>query len=120
MDSNLKQKKLSNHILTTNDVLTNVNFKNILKSNLGYRELNQIKKSPNYLNHFSKKNFAIIKQFGPSTFFMTFTMGVNNWPILIKTLKDLHIKQFNQKGKINFDYSLNNRNIVRNGPITFV
>jgi hypothetical protein len=98
-------------------VLTNVN---LLKSNLGHRELNQIKNSPNYLNHFQKDVFAIIKQFGPSTFFTTFTMGVNNWPILIKTLKDLHIKQFNQKGEINFDYSLNNRNIVRNEHITCV
>lgn len=58
MDSNLKQKKLSNHILIANDVLTNVNLKNILKSNLGYRKLNQIKKSPNYLNHFSNRCFC--------------------------------------------------------------
>ncbi len=43
MDSNLKQKNLSNHILTTNDVLTNVNLNRILKSNLGYRKLNQQK-----------------------------------------------------------------------------
>jgi hypothetical protein len=47
-------------------------------------------------------------------------MGVNNWPILIKTLKDLHIKQFNQNGKINFDYSLNNRDLVRSEPIICV
>ncbi len=116
----MKQKKLSNHILIRNDVLNNVNLKQIFKCNLGYHELNQIKKSPNYLNHFQKDDFAIIRQFGPSTFFVTLTMGVNNWPILIKTLKDLHIKQFNQNGKMKFDYSLNNRDLVRNEFFTCV
>ncbi len=95
-------KKLSIHILITNCVLTNVNLNQILKSNLGYHELNHIKKSPNYLKFFQKDAFAIIRQFGSLTFFMTFIMGVNNWPILIKTLKDLHIKKINQNEKINF------------------
>jgi len=59
MDSNLKQKKLSNHILIANDVLTNVNLNNILKSNLSYRELNQIKKISKLLKSFSNKCFCI-------------------------------------------------------------
>jgi hypothetical protein len=61
MNSNVKQKKLSNHILIHNDVLTNVNLSKILKFNLGYHKLNQIKKSPNFLNHFQKYVFAIIR-----------------------------------------------------------
>lgn len=61
MNSNLKQKKLSNHILIHNDVLTNVNLNKILNFNLGYHELNQIKKSPIFFNHFQKYVFAIIR-----------------------------------------------------------
>jgi hypothetical protein len=34
----------------------------------------------------------MIKQLGFPIFFVTFTMGVNNWPIIVKTLKDLHIE----------------------------
>jgi hypothetical protein len=34
----------------------------------------------------------MIKQLGPPTFFVTFTTHVNNGPILVKTLKDLHIQ----------------------------
>jgi hypothetical protein len=47
-------------------------------------------------------------------------MGVNNWPVLIKTKKDLHIEHFNQNGNINFDYSSNNKDLARNELITCV
>jgi hypothetical protein len=50
----------------------------------------QIQTSPDYLNHFHKYVFAMIRQLGPQFFFGTFTMGVNNWPTLIETLKTLH------------------------------
>jgi hypothetical protein len=47
-------------------------------------------------------------------------MGVNNWPILIKTIKDLHIEHCNQNGKINFDYSSNDRDLDINELIACV
>jgi hypothetical protein len=31
----------------------------------------------------------MIRQLDPPTFFMMFTIGVNNWPILVKLLKEL-------------------------------
>jgi hypothetical protein len=43
-----------------------------------------------YLDHLCKDVFAMIRQLGPPTFFMTFTTCVNNWLILIKTLKELY------------------------------
>jgi hypothetical protein len=78
---------LLNHVLKINDVSTKLNLNKILKSNLGYKELNFIRTSPNYLDHLRKDVLAMIKQFGPLTFFMTLTTGVNNWSILVKTLK---------------------------------
>lgn len=47
---------------------------------LGYEELSCVKTSPNYLNWLQKYNFTMIKQLGPSTFFI----GVNNWSSLSK------------------------------------
>jgi hypothetical protein len=78
---------LLNHVLKINDVSTKLNLNKILKLNLGYKELNFIRTSPNYLDHLRKDVLAMIKQFGPLTFFMTLTTGVNNWSILVKTLK---------------------------------
>jgi hypothetical protein len=34
--------------------------------------------------------FVMIKQLGPPTFFVTYTTNVNNWPILVKLLKELY------------------------------
>jgi hypothetical protein len=58
----------------------------------------------------------MIKQFGPPTFFETFIISVNNWSILMKTLKDLHTKHFQQNVKIFFNDSLADKDFVKNGP----
>ncbi len=36
----------------------------------------------------------MIRQLGPSSFFVTFTTSVNKWFIIVKTLKYLHIENF--------------------------
>ncbi len=73
-------KKLANRILIVNDVSTNVKLHKILKH--GYYELYCIRTIPKKIDHFFKYVFVMIKQLGPSTFFVTFTKGVNNWLIL--------------------------------------
>ncbi len=79
-----------NHLLITNDVSNNVNLDKILKLDLGYKKLGRIRTSLDYLDHIHKDVFVMIRQLGPPTFFVTFTIGVNNWPILIITLKELY------------------------------
>jgi hypothetical protein len=59
------------------------------------------------------------KQFGPPTFFVTFTTCVNNWPIFGKTLKDLHI-QVVQISNIENEYSPNIKDLVNNDLIICV
>jgi hypothetical protein len=75
--------KLLNRVLKISDVLINVN--------LGYKQLSRIRKFPNYLDCLRENVFVMIRQLGPLTFFMTFTTCVNNWLILIKTLKNYMI-----------------------------
>jgi hypothetical protein len=61
----------------------------------------------------------MIRQFGPPTFFVTFILGVNNWPILMITFKNLHTQHFNEN-ITNIDNSLNNKGLVISDPITCV
>jgi hypothetical protein len=77
-----------NHVLIVNDLSNNVNLDKLLKYDLGYCELTRIITFPNYLDWLQKDIFAMIRQFGPPTFFVTFIISVNNWSILMMTLKD--------------------------------
>ncbi len=106
------------HILKVSNVSTNVDLDKILNLDLGYKELNCIRTSRNYLDHLHKDVFAMIRQLGPPTFFMTFTTCLNNWLILVKTLKSLYDQCIGKKLGIKKDDSLNIRELVRNDPIT--
>jgi hypothetical protein len=95
---------LLNRVLKASDVSTNVNLNKILKSNLGYKELRHIRTSWNYLDCLCINVFAMIRQFGPPTFFVTFTTCVKNWLILTKTLKiyiwSIHWWKFRNKKRM--------------------
>jgi hypothetical protein len=78
---------LLNRVLKANDVSTNVNLNKILKSYLGYKDLSCMRTFPDYLDNLYTYMFTMIKQLSPPTFFVRFTIGGNNWLILIKTLK---------------------------------
>jgi hypothetical protein len=77
-----------NNVLIINNLPNNVNLNKLLKYDLGYCELMHIITFLDYLNRFLKDIFAMIRQFGPPTFFVTFTTSVNIWSILMMTLKD--------------------------------
>jgi len=55
----------------------------------------------------------IIKQLGPSTFFVMFIIGVNNWTILVKTIKELYHQHIDENiGIKKVDYNV--KELVRN------
>jgi hypothetical protein len=60
----------------------------------------------------------MIMQLGPPSFFMTFTIGVNNWSIFIKTLKDLYEQYIGENLKIKKDDSLSIVKLVKNDHVT--
>jgi hypothetical protein len=47
-----------------------------------------------------KKKFAMIRQIGPPTFFVTFTYAKRLWDPFIKALHTLHAKKLNVPNKI--------------------
>jgi hypothetical protein len=105
-------------VLRASDVSTNVNLDKILKSYLGHKKLSHIRTSSDYLDHFRKNVFVMIMQLGPPTFFVTFTTSVYNWPILIKTLKELYDQYIGENLRIKKDDSLSIKKIVKNGLVT--
>jgi len=110
--------KLLDCLLTISDVLNNVNLDKISKSNLSYQEISCLKTFIDYLDCIHKDVFAMTKQLGPSTIFVIFTTGVNNWPILIKTLKELYDDYICKNVGLKNDESLDIKELVRNDPIT--
>jgi len=81
-------------VLTTSDVLNDVNLDKILKFDLSYKELGCIQTSLDYLYQLHKDVFAMTRQLGPPTFFIIFTTCINNWSTFIETLKQLYEKKY--------------------------
>ena len=46
-------------------------------------DLSKLLTSPNYLSQLRKNIFAMIRQLGPPTFFVTFTSAESKWPPLL-------------------------------------
>jgi hypothetical protein len=104
---------------TAAQVSNKKNLENLLKSDIGYRELTRIRTSPDYLDRLRKNVFAMIRQLGPPTFFVTFTTGVNNWPELVQTLEDLYLCHNHNDVKISKDVERPKiSELVRMDPVT--
>jgi hypothetical protein len=81
--------------LKASQVRDQPNLYQIFKSYIGYRDLQALRTLPNYLEGLRKNLFAMIKQLGPPTFFVTLTSAENLWEPLIKALHSLHSKRLN-------------------------
>jgi hypothetical protein len=71
------------------DVKYKVNLEKILKSDIGYIDFKNIRISPDYLQQNKKTIFAMIRQLGPPTFFITFTSAEHHWDPLVATVSDI-------------------------------
>jgi hypothetical protein len=73
------------------------NLEKILKYDIGYIDFKNICISPDYLQHIKKNVFAMIRQLGPLTFFVTFTSAEHQWHELVSALTDLYRNRENGK-----------------------
>jgi hypothetical protein len=67
----------------------------ILHFDLLYVDLLSVNTSPDYLNQLQKDVFAMIRQLGPPTFFVTITSAKSKWLLLLKCLYDINSKKLN-------------------------
>jgi hypothetical protein len=65
--------KLLRHQFQARDVINKPNLAVILHFDLGYMDLSRLRTSFDYLSRLRKDVFAMIRQLGPPTFFVTFT-----------------------------------------------
>jgi len=92
--------KLIGRSLKAFEIWNKPNLDKIFKSYLRYCDLERLHTSPNYLESLQKKLFAMIRQVGPPTLFVTFTSIEKSWDPLIKALHTLHVKKLNFSKKL--------------------
>jgi hypothetical protein len=73
-------------MLTAGQVAEEPNLDKILQSHIGFRELEKLRTSPDYIEGLRKILFAMIRQLGPPTFFVTLKSAERLWTPLIETL----------------------------------
>jgi hypothetical protein len=113
----IRKGQLQGRKLLAKDVKYKVNLEKILKSDIGYIDFKNIRTSPDYLQQNKKTIFAMIRQLGPPTFFITFTSAEHCWDPLVAVVSDLHR---NRKRKKQTD-TLENNDIdylIRKDPVT--
>jgi hypothetical protein len=92
------RNKLQGRKLLAKDVKYKVNLEKILKYAIGYIDFKNIHISPDYLQKNKKTIFAMIRQLGPPTFFITFTSAKHHCDPLVAAVSDLH-KNMKRKKK---------------------
>ena len=102
------------------DVKHKPNLEKILKSDIGYVDFKRIRISPDYSQQLKKNVFAMIRQLGPPTFFITFTSAEQNWDPLIQTLQELHnLHQLAQnRQESNHPTHIDKFELIKKDPIT--
>jgi exonuclease III len=93
----IRKGQLRGRKLLAIDVKYKPNLEKILKSDIGYIDFKNIRISPDYLHQIQKNIFAMIRQLGPPTFFVTFTSAEHQWPPLVSTLTELYKTRQKQK-----------------------
>ena len=78
------------------DVKTKNNLEKILRSPIGYRTLKSIRTLPDYFENMKKDLFAMIRQLGPPTFFVTFTSAEHLWVPLCNALYQIENKNLKE------------------------
>lgn len=87
---NVCLRKVKGKAVTAGDALNTEYVDNIIKHDAGYRMLANIRTSPAYWEKIKKDSFAMIRQLGKPTFFMTLSPGEKRWPELLQVLYQYH------------------------------
>ena len=81
---------MSGRTLTTGQIVQQPNLDKILESDIGFRDLEKLRTSPDYIEGLRKNLFAMIRQLGPPTFFIILTSAEHLWTPLLEALYKLN------------------------------
>ena len=86
----IRKGKLSGRTLTVGQIVEQPNLDKILESHIGFHDLEKLRTSPDYIEGLRKNLFAMIRQLGPPTFFITLTSAERLWTPLLEALYKLN------------------------------
>jgi hypothetical protein len=86
----IRKCQLQGRMLLAKYVKYKANLEKILKFDIGYIDFKNICISPDYLQQNKKTIFAMIRQLGLPTFFITFTSAEHRWDMLVATMSTLY------------------------------
>lgn len=101
--------------ITSKDVKYQKNLEKKLKSPIAYRSLQCIRTSPDYFETIRKDAFAMIRQLGPPTLFVTFSSAEHLWSPLIGALQKRDGNTTTSNDNISLDESVDAN--LRNHPV---
>ncbi|MCO5599964.1 hypothetical protein L7F22_054071 [Adiantum nelumboides] len=102
-------------LLQAKDVVANTNIEALLSSQIGYKDFESLRTSPDYKTKLKKNIFAMIRQLGPPTFFVTLSCAEKRWQPLKQCLAALNPDIALVEEHSN---STTTQKIVRSDPIT--
>ena len=86
----MRKGKTSTITLTAGDAMKNTSIESILRSKIDYKDFQAIKTSSNYKEKLRSNLFAMIRQLGTPTFFITFSCAERLWSPLKRALEALN------------------------------
>ena len=114
----LKRCKLKDMTLTVNDVLNEENVKKLVRLDEGYRIFRTLRNSPPYLESRKKDLFAMIRQLGLPTWFMSLSAADTKWIDLLSCLgKLVEGKTFCEEDLRTMDWQTKTK-LLRSDPVT--
>ena len=82
----LRQHKTKDQTITAGDIKEGSNVKKIIQFDHGYKFLATLRGSPPYFEKAKKDIFAMIRQLGPATFFISLSAAETRWHHLLRIL----------------------------------
>ena len=90
----------------------------LLDSDVGYRDFKNLRGSPDYWDQAKKDMFAMLRQLGQPTFFLTLSSADTKWPELLGCLYKLRHGRDATEEELASLTSAERMALVRNDPIT--
>ena len=114
----LRRHKPNQTPTTASNFKTDDSINNIIKTDQGYQFLKTVRGSPPYFERAKKDVFAMIRQLGPATFFLSLSAAETKWTHLLKNLgKIVDKKEYTDKEVKQMKWPTISR-LIQSDPIT--
>ncbi|XP_070538389.1 uncharacterized protein [Ptychodera flava] len=114
----LRKCNLKGRKLTAGELQSPQNVDKIVRLDEGFRVLKTLRGSPPYWDSAKKDIFAMIRQLGIPTFFMSFSSAESKWIHLLKILgRTVHNKEYTDDDVLNMSWNTKSE-LIKSDPVT--